>query len=84
MIRILEVAGVVLLLNLPFGYLRAGVKRFSVPWFVAVHAGIPLVVGLRLLTDVGWRMATFPLFVGAYAAGHFLGGQFRAWRRRTG
>ena len=80
----LELAGLVLLLNLPFGYFRAGVKRFSVPWFIAVHAAIPLIVLLRFLMGVGWRLATFPLFVGAYAVGHFLGGKYRAWRTRTG
>lgn len=83
MTRILEVAGVILLLNLPLGYIRAGFERFSVRWFIAVHAGVPLVVGVRLLAGVGWRAATFPLFVGAYALGHFLGGKLRTWRART-
>ncbi len=80
----LELAGMVLLLNLPLGYLRAGLKKFSVPWFVAVHAAIPLVALLRLATGVGWRLATLPLFVGAYALGHFTGGEYRGWRKRTG
>jgi hypothetical protein len=79
----LGVAVVVFLLNLPFGYIRSGFKKFSVPWFIAVHAGVPLVIGLRILTGAGWRLATFPLFVGAYAAGHFLGGKVRYWRTRT-
>lgn len=83
MARNLELAGLVLLLNLPFGYLRAGVKRFSVLWFIAVHAAIPVIVLLRILMGVGWRLATVPLFVGAYAAGHFLGGKYRTWRTRT-
>jgi hypothetical protein len=80
--RSLGVAGLVLLLNLPFGYWRSGCKRFSLPWFLAVHASVPLIVGLRLLSGIGWRLATLPLFVGAYAAGQFLGGKARQWRRR--
>lgn len=79
--RSLVVAGLVLLLNLPFGYWRSGRKRFSVPWFLAVHAGVPLIIGLRLLTGIGWRLATLPLFIGAYAAGQFLGGKVGQWRR---
>jgi hypothetical protein len=81
--RVVEAAGVVLLLNLPLGYYRAGVRKFSLPWIVAVHAGVPLVVGVRLLSGVGWRLVTFPMFIGAYAAGHFLGGKLRTWRTRT-
>jgi hypothetical protein len=80
----LGLAGLVLLLNLPFGYFRAGVKRFSVLWIIAVHAAIPFIVLVRFLMGVGWRLATLPLFVGAYALGHFLGGKCRAWRTRTG
>jgi hypothetical protein len=71
-------------MNLPLGYLRAGVKKFSVRWFIAVHAAIPLVVLLRIVMGVGWQLATFPLFAGAYVLGHFLGGEYRGWRRRMG
>jgi hypothetical protein len=80
----LELAGLVVLLNLPPGYLRAGVKKFSVPWFIAVHAAIPLVALLRFVMGVGWRLATLPLFVVAYALGQFLGGEYRGWRKRAG
>ena len=73
----LELAGLVVLLNLPFGYLRAGQKKFSVPWFVAVHVPVPLIVFMRIAMGVGWRLGTVPLFVGAYAAGHLLGAQYR-------
>ena len=55
------VAILVLLVNLPFGYWRAGVRKFSFAWFVAVHAPVPLVVGLRILAGLGWQLATFPI-----------------------
>ncbi len=80
----LELAGLVVLLNLPFGYVRAGTKKFSVPWFVAVHAPVPLIVLLRIALGVGWRLGTVPLFIRAYAAGHLLGGEYRGWRTRRG
>jgi hypothetical protein len=67
----------VLVLNLPFGFWRAGVKKFSLAWFLAVHAPIPLVVGLRLWSDLGFEWTTYPLMVGAYFAGQFLGGRLR-------
>lgn len=72
-----EVAVLILFLNLPFGFWRAGVRRFSPRWFVAVHAPTPLAVALRSLVGVGWRMRLMPLFVGAFFAGQFLGGRAR-------
>jgi glycosyltransferase A (GT-A) superfamily protein (DUF2064 family) len=71
----------VLLVNLPFGYWRAGVRKFSPAWFAAVHLSIPLVAAVRLLSGLGWRMATLPLFLIAYGAGQYLGGRIR---RRVG
>jgi hypothetical protein len=71
-------------MNLPLGYWRTGVKKFSVRWFIAVHAAIPFVVLLRMALGVGWQLATFPLFAGAYFLGHFLGGEYRGWRKRIG
>jgi hypothetical protein len=69
-------------INLPFGYLRAGTRRFSWLWFVAVHAPVPLIVALRFLSGLGWRPVTVPIFAGAFFAGQFLGGRLRAWRRQ--
>jgi hypothetical protein len=71
-----------LLLNLPFGFWRAGVRRFSLHWFVAVHAPIPFVVILRILSGLGWQLDTIPVLVGAYLGGQFLGGKVRQWWSR--
>jgi hypothetical protein len=81
MSRLAAAAVLVALLNLPFGYWRAGTRKFSVAWFVAVHAPVPLVVGLRLAFGLGFRAATVPALVAAYFAGQFLGGRLR--RRRS-
>jgi hypothetical protein len=71
------VALLILLLNVPFGMWRARVRKFSPAWFVAVHAPVPLAIGLRLASGLGWRLNTLPLFVGAFFAGQFLGGRLR-------
>lgn len=63
--------------NLPFGYWRAGTKRFTLPWFLAIHLPVPLAVALRLAAGVGWRLGALPLFVGAFFAGQFVGGRLR-------
>jgi hypothetical protein len=77
LIKLLAVAGGVLVVNIPFGFWRAGVRKFSLVWFAAVHLPILLVVGMRLLSGLGWRLETFPVFLAAYLAGQYLGGKLR-------
>jgi hypothetical protein len=67
----------VLALNVPFGYWRAGLRKFSAPWFVAIHAPIPVAVALRFAAGVPFRLSTLPLFVAAYFAGQWIGGRLR-------
>ena len=75
------VASVILLVNVPFGFWRAGVRKFSFPWFVAVHAPVPIAIGLRFAAGLGFRLATLPIFIAAYFTGQVLGGRLR--RRRA-
>jgi len=63
--------------NLPFGWWRAGVRKFSPAWFVAVHGPVPLVAAMRILSGLGWHLANLPFLVGAYFAGQFVGGRLR-------
>lgn len=74
------VATAVLFINLPFGYWRAGAKRLSLPWFLAIHVPVPLVIGLRFASGLGFQLATLPVMVGAFFTGQFLGGRVRLWR----
>jgi hypothetical protein len=76
------VAGLVFLLNLPFGFWRARSRRFSGPWFVAIHAPVALSVGLRLLVGIRFMFSSLPLFVGAFFLGQSLGG--RLWAGSSG
>jgi len=77
----LTVAALVAVLNVPFGFWRAGTTKFSLPWFLAVHVPVPLAIGLRLAAGLGWRLTTLPLFVAAFFTGQFLGGRLRALHR---
>ncbi len=75
--RLLVAAAAVLALNLPFGFWRAGVGKFSARWLVAVHAPVPLVVAIRVLAGLGWHLITFPVLIAAFFTGQFLGGRLR-------
>lgn len=72
------VAALILLLNLPFGFWRAGARKLSPRWFVAVHAPVPLAIGLRYASGLGFHWQTLPLFVAAFFGGQWLGGRLRA------
>ncbi|MEO8195110.1 MAG: hypothetical protein ABI689_00145 [Thermoanaerobaculia bacterium] len=74
------VATLVALVNIPFGFWRAGVRKFSPSWFVAVHAPVPLAVGLRFASGLGFRWTTLPLFVAAFFGGQMLGARLRRLR----
>ena len=73
-------AALILLLNLPFGFWRAGTRRLSAPWFVSVHAPVPLAIGVRFALGLGFHWNTLPIFVAAFFGGQWLGGRLRARR----
>jgi len=80
---LLLVAALVFAVNVPFGYWRGGVPKFSVPWFVAVHAPVPIVILLRWASGLGFHLETVPVMLAAYFGGQFLGGRLRAAARPT-
>ena len=67
----------VFVVNLPFGYWREGVRKFSAAWFVAVHAAVPIVILGRMFLGVEWRLADLTCMVAAYFGGQFLGARLR-------
>lgn len=71
------------LLNVPFGYWRARARRLSPAWFTAVHVPVVLAILLRIVVGLPWRLATLPLFVGAFIGGQALGGALHHARRRS-
>ena len=72
-----KVALLVFLINLPFGYWRASSKKFSWQWVLAVHLPVPLVIALRIYSGLGWKLISFPVLVGAFFLGQFVGGRVR-------
>ena len=74
------VASAVFLMNLPFGYWRGGVRKFSLAWFLSIHVPIPFIVALRIYSGMGFHLSTFPVMIGAYFAGQFAGSAIRRKR----
>lgn len=72
--RIVHVAilfALTVLINLPFGYLRKGTKRFSFKWFLCIHVPIPFIFIARVLSHLDFRY--IPLFVAAAVIGQLWG-----------
>lgn len=76
-LRLLIVAVATLVINLPLGYWRRSVRKFSPPWFVAVHAAVPLVILMRYVADLGFAWYTYPPLILCYFSGQFLGAWYR-------
>ncbi len=68
---------ITIVINFPFGFWREGVPKFSVRWFIAVHAAVPIVIVLRLAAGIEWKVATIAFLVICYFLGQFLGSRFR-------
>ena len=78
----LIVSIIVVLLNIPFGYWRGNVKKFSWQWFLSVHFPVPVIAFLRIRLGLGWELITYPILVGSYFSGQFIGGKWhRIWKR---
>ncbi|MEW6273548.1 MAG: hypothetical protein AB1556_00295 [Bacillota bacterium] len=77
--KMFDLAAIVFLLNIPFGYWRANVRKFSRPWVAAIHLPVPLVVLLRFALGVGWALVSFPVLIGAYFLGQYTGGLLKRY-----
>ncbi len=60
-------------LNLPFGYFRAGVEKFSVKWFLYIHLPIPFIFVLRHLAGLGAKF--IPVIAAGAVLGQLIGGR---------
>jgi len=72
---------VVFLLNIPFGYWRANVRRFSAQWFLAIHIPVPFIIALRIWSDIGFIWYTYLFLVGAFFLGQQSGALVIKWVR---
>ena len=63
----------VLVLNIPFGYWRANVKKFSLQWALAVHIPVPFIIFARIYSEIGFAWYTYVFLVGAFFGGQRLG-----------
>jgi len=71
-----------IVLNIPLGYLRQGVEKFSFAWYFYVHISIPLVIYLRIKSGYSWKF--IPLTLAGAVIGQIVGGRIRRKRDANG
>ena len=82
--NLIFVAIFVFVLNLPFGYWRANVKKYGLQWVLAIHIPVPLIIAARILSDIGFELYTYPILIGAFFLGQFLGKILHKKRKNLG
>lgn len=73
----------VFVLNIPFGFWRASVKKFSWKWFLAVHLPIPFVVLLRFGFGLGFQFYTYPFLIAGFFIGQMIGAKYYKKRQKA-
>ena len=71
----------VFIINIPFGYWREGTRKFSLPWVLAIHLPVPVVIAMRLLSGLGFQLHSYPVLITAFFLGQYVGVRLR--RRMT-
>lgn len=69
------------LLSLPCGYWRAGLRKRSVLWFVAIHLPIPFVALLRRYLEIPSVWYVFVILILTCIAAQVVGARIRNWIR---
>ncbi|MHB1391134.1 MAG: hypothetical protein ACYCXF_07895 [Thermoleophilia bacterium] len=75
MIAILVLTGGAAIINLPFGFYRGGVRKYSWRWFLAIHLPIPLLLVTRLELGISWHI--IPFVFACALLGQITGGMLR-------
>lgn len=82
---LLFLAGLLLtavIINIPLGFFRQAVEKFSFAWYFYVHISIPLILYLRTKAGFSWRF--IPLTIIAAVVGQIIGGRLRRSRDADG
>ena len=72
---VIAICVIAFILNIPFGWVRANTRKFSLAWFACVHAPIPVVAIIRISTHTPWTF--IPLFLLFSVAGQIIGAKMK-------
>jgi hypothetical protein len=74
----------VFIINIPFGYWRANVRKFSLQFLLAIHLPVLLIILFRIFSASGFEVTTFFFTVPAFFLGQFVGSKIYSFRKING
>jgi len=74
-VQVITLVAIGFVINVPLGVARAGVRKYSLPWFVYIHLSIPLLFLLR--RKWGLSLWAIPFSLSSAIAGQIAGGIMR-------
>ncbi|NVO00621.1 MAG: hypothetical protein HXX17_14995 [Geobacteraceae bacterium] len=75
---LLGLVTVAVLVNIPLGYVRQAVPKFSFAWYFYIHVSIPLIIYLRIKSGYSWKI--IPFTIGGAIVGQIVGARIRKKR----
>lgn len=79
---LLGLIALAIIVNIPLGYFRQAVQKFSFAWYFYVHISIPLIIYLRIKSGYSWKF--IPLTLAGTIIGQIIGGRIRRKRDANG
>jgi len=70
------------IINVPLGFVRQGVEKFSFAWYFYIHISIPFIIYLRIKSGYSWKI--IPLTIAGAILGQIIGGRVRRKRDTDG
>lgn len=68
-------------INIPLGMWRETTRKFSIAWFVAIHASIPLIIYLRVIFEISnWWI---PVNIVLAVLGQLIGSRLQRRRHQS-
>ena len=71
----------IVIMNIPFGYWRGNVRKFSLQWFLSIHIPVIIEIVLRICAGISLVVFTFLLFAGSFIVGQIIGKLLYIWFR---
>ena len=69
------------IINIPFGYWRANVRRFSLQFLLAIHIPVALIILFRFAAETGFEIVTLLFTVPSFIIGQYAGSRIYLFRK---
>jgi hypothetical protein len=69
------------IINIPFGYWRANVRRFSLQFLLAIHIPVALIILFRFVAETGFEIVTLLFTVPSFIIGQYAGSRIYLFRK---